>query len=53
MRETLMQWLPRAELAVFEGCGHYPVDEVPLFLIAQMEAFMKKNAQRPASPVLD
>jgi pimeloyl-ACP methyl ester carboxylesterase len=53
MRETLMQWLPRAELAVFEGCGHYPVDEVPLFLIAQMETFMKKNAQRPASPVLD
>lgn len=43
MKETLMQWLPRAELAVFEGCGHYPVDEVPLFLIAQMEAFMRKH----------
>ncbi len=51
MQATLMQWLPNAELAVFEGCGHYPAEEVPLFLVAQMEAFAMRHCSVKASPV--
>ncbi|QUH03009.1 alpha/beta hydrolase [Saccharopolyspora erythraea] len=40
MKATWLQWYPNAELEVYADAGHYAPDEVPLALVARIEAFL-------------
>ncbi|GAA1466980.1 alpha/beta hydrolase [Nocardiopsis exhalans] len=42
MRATWMEWFPGAELRELADAGHYAMDEVPLALTAEVEAFLSK-----------
>lgn len=44
MRATYLAWYPKAELAVMPNAGHYPMQEVPVYLATLLEAFMAKHA---------
>ncbi|OGA52604.1 MAG: hypothetical protein A3F74_00410 [Betaproteobacteria bacterium RIFCSPLOWO2_12_FULL_62_58] len=44
MRRTLLSWLPNATLEVIPNCGHFPMQEAPIWLAARMEAFMRLHA---------
>ena len=44
MRATYLKWLPRAELAILPNAGHYPMQEVPVYLATVMEKFMTAHA---------
>lgn len=40
MTETILAWNPRAELDVLGNCGHYPMQETPVYLATVMERFL-------------
>ncbi|MDB5874789.1 MAG: alpha/beta hydrolase [Ramlibacter sp.] len=40
MRATLLKWFPNHALSVLEACGHYPMDEVPVRFITEVESFL-------------
>lgn len=40
MMDTFMQWYPNASLEVLSNCGHYPMQEIPLFFASQIESFL-------------
>ena len=44
MRQTLMQWYPNASLEVVRNSGHYPMQETPVYLATQAQAFFEKYA---------
>jgi pimeloyl-ACP methyl ester carboxylesterase len=41
MRQTFLEWYPRAELEVIASAGHYAMDETPIELATSVEAFLK------------
>lgn len=46
MRRTLLSWLPNAALEVMPNCGHFPMQEAPVYLATIIEAFMQRHATR-------
>ena len=44
MKDTWMAWYPNAKLEVIRNCGHYPMQETPVYLATIMEAFFKEHA---------
>lgn len=42
MKDTWLQWYPRAELEVLTDAGHYAADEVPLALVSRCEGFLRR-----------
>lgn len=44
MKNTYLAWYDNAELEVLANSGHYPMQEVPVYLTATVETFMKKFA---------
>lgn len=45
MQQTYMQWYPNASLSVLPNSGHYPMQEIPVFLATTMEQFMREHTQ--------
>jgi pimeloyl-ACP methyl ester carboxylesterase len=43
MRKTFLTWYPNAELVTLANAGHYPMQEVPLYLLSLIEDFMEKH----------
>ncbi|WP_198398917.1 alpha/beta fold hydrolase [Burkholderia pseudomallei] len=43
MRSTCMTWFENARVAVLEGSGHYPMQEVPAYLVAVMERYFHEQ----------
>jgi pimeloyl-ACP methyl ester carboxylesterase len=41
IRATYLSWYPNAGLEILPGCGHYPMDEVPLSFAAAIERFFR------------
>ena len=41
MRQTFLEWYPRAELEVIASAGHYAMDETPIELATSIEAFLR------------
>jgi pimeloyl-ACP methyl ester carboxylesterase len=41
MRATMLQWFPRAELEVLPNAGHYPIDEAPIAVATNIQAFLR------------
>lgn len=39
-KETFLQWYPNAQVVTLANAGHYPMQEIPLNLIATMEKFL-------------
>lgn len=44
MRQTVLQWLPHAELEIMQNAGHYPMNEIPVNLATTWEKFMKAHS---------
>lgn len=44
MKMTFMEWYPNASLEVLAGAGHYPMQEVPVYLAATMDAFLREHS---------
>lgn len=44
MRHTFLDWYPNASLTVMPNCGHYPMQEVPVYLAGLVERFFTANA---------
>ncbi|MDR7302905.1 alpha/beta fold hydrolase [Haloactinomyces albus] len=42
MKDTWLEWYPRAELEIFTDAGHYAPDEVPLALVSHCEGFLRR-----------
>lgn len=40
MQETILAWNQRAEMDVLPNCGHYPMQETPVYLATVMERFL-------------
>ncbi len=40
MTQTFMQWYPNASLEVLPNSGHYPMQEIPLFFVSQLEKYL-------------
>lgn len=43
MQETYLSWYPNAKLEVIRNCGHYPMQEAPVYLATIMEAFFSEH----------
>lgn len=43
MRKTFLEWYPKATLKLFQGSGHYPMQEEPVALACAIENFLKEN----------
>ncbi len=43
MRHTFLEWYPNASLTVMPNCGHYPMQEVPVYLSGLVEGFFAKH----------
>lgn len=43
MRGTCMEWFANARVAVLEGCGHYPMQEIPIRLARVIEDFLGEH----------
>lgn len=43
MKQTYMEWYPNATLSVLPNCGHYPMQEIPVYLATTMENFMREH----------
>jgi pimeloyl-ACP methyl ester carboxylesterase len=41
MRQTYMEWYPNATLEVLPNSGHYPMQEIPVYLTTLTENFMR------------
>jgi len=44
MRATFLNWYPNAVLEVIGNAGHYPMQEVPVYLAGLLERFFLKHA---------
>lgn len=44
MEHTFLAWHPNAELHVFHGCGHYPMQECPPRFATVVEAFLTRHS---------
>lgn len=49
MKQTYMEWYPKATLSVLPNSGHYPMQEIPVYLATVMEQFMREHSQSVAS----
>jgi pimeloyl-ACP methyl ester carboxylesterase len=45
IRQTILQWFPKAELAILPNAGHYPMIETPVALVTGWESFLRTHAQ--------
>jgi pimeloyl-ACP methyl ester carboxylesterase len=41
---TCLQWYPNARLRVAANAGHYPMQEVPVWLATEIESFTREHA---------
>lgn len=46
VRQTFGTWFKDATIRVLEGAGHYPMSEVPLTFVAEIEAFLSRQHER-------
>ena len=49
--ETLEEWkrdLPHAELVLYDGCGHMPMEEIPVLTARDAHAFFNKGKKKVA-----
>ena len=44
MRNTFLKYYPNVELEILNNSGHYPMQEIPIWFISTMEAFLSKNS---------
>ncbi len=42
MQQTYLEWYPNATLQVLPNSGHYPMQEIPVYLATVIEGFMRK-----------
>lgn len=40
MQQTFMEWYPNASLQVLPNCGHYPMQETPVWLASTIESYL-------------
>ena len=45
MTDTFMQSYPNASLEILQNTGHYPMQEIPLFFVSQVEKFLSATAR--------
>ncbi|TKC87855.1 alpha/beta hydrolase [Trinickia terrae] len=45
MNATYLAWYPDSTLEVLPNAGHYPMDEVPLALVASVERYLRERPQ--------
>lgn len=45
MEGTCMKWFANASLKIIPGCGHYPMEEVPLHFVKLLEDFLLKHSE--------
>lgn len=43
MQQTYLEWYPNATLEVLPNSGHYPMQEIPVYLTTLMENFMRNH----------
>ena len=44
VKQTFGAWFKDAKITVLQGAGHYPMSEVPLTFVAEMESFLSSPA---------
>lgn len=44
MRNTFLKWYPNAQLEWCKACGHYPMIETPIALVATVEKFLSAHS---------
>ncbi len=44
VKNTVVQWMPKAELHVVSNAGHYPMQETPVHFVTMTESFMERFA---------
>jgi len=49
MEQTYLKWYPNAKLHVLPNSGHYPMQEIPVYLTTTIEQFMGEHADAAAS----
>ncbi|HCD6284571.1 TPA: alpha/beta hydrolase [Pseudomonas aeruginosa] len=47
MQRTCMRWFANATLQVVPGCGHYPMEELPLRFVRLLEDFFSQHSATP------
>ena len=47
MRNTFLKYYPNVELEILNNSGHYPMQEIPIWFVSTMEAFLSKNSTLP------
>ncbi|CAI1645507.1 alpha/beta fold hydrolase [Serratia proteamaculans] len=45
MDNTCLKWFVNVEMELLEGCGHYPMQEIPLYLAGAIERFLRKQTK--------
>jgi pimeloyl-ACP methyl ester carboxylesterase len=45
MDSTCLKWFVNVEMELLEGCGHYPMQEIPLYLVGAIERFLRKQTK--------
>ncbi len=45
MEQTYMAWYPNATLQVLPNSGHYPMQEIPVYLTTLIEQYMREHVQ--------
>jgi pimeloyl-ACP methyl ester carboxylesterase len=43
MKQTYLEWYPNAELEILPNSGHYPMQEIPVYLTTVTENFMREH----------
>ncbi|WP_142848350.1 alpha/beta fold hydrolase [Telmatospirillum sp. J64-1] len=44
MWNTVMKWFPNAEIEVMSNSGHYPMQEIPVWLAQEIQSYMQAHA---------
>ncbi|MDW5499276.1 alpha/beta hydrolase [Pseudomonas lundensis] len=43
MDSTCVEWFVNVQVELLEGCGHYPMQETPVYLVGAIERFLSKQ----------